>query len=73
MTLIQNENELRRYIPNAFTTVKGETPLLQKLTPYLESAELWLEQYFTGGVMFEAVQSLLESPLDSKENQTGQS
>ena len=58
MTLIQNENELRRYIPNAFTTVKGETPLLQKLTPYLESAELWLKQYFTGGVMFEAVQSL---------------
>ena len=58
MILIQNENELRRYIPNAFTTVKGETPLLQKLTPYLESAELWLEQYFTGGVMFGAVQSL---------------
>ena len=58
MKLIQNENELRRYIPNAFTTVKGETPLLQKLTPYLESAELWLKQYFTGGVMFEAVQSL---------------
>ena len=46
MILIQNENELRRYIPNAFTTVKGETPLLQKLTPYLESAELWLKQYF---------------------------
>lgn len=58
MTLIQNENELRQYIPNAFTTVKGETPLLQKLAPYLESAELWLKQYFTGGVMFEAVQSL---------------
>ncbi len=58
MKLINNETELRRYIPNAFTTVKGETPLLQKLTPYLESAELWLEQYFTGGVMFEAVQSL---------------
>ena len=58
MILIQNENELRRYIPNAFTTVKGETPLLQKLTPYLGSAELWLKQYFTGGVMFEAVQSL---------------
>ena len=55
MTLIQNETEMRRYIPNAFTTVKGETPLLQKLTP---SAELWLKQYFTGGVMFEAVQSL---------------
>lgn len=53
MTLIQNENELRQYIPNAFTTVKGETPLLQKLAPYLESAELWLKQYFTGGVMFE--------------------
>ena len=58
MKLITNETELRRYIPNAFTTVKGETPLLQKLTPYLESAELWLKQYFTGGVMFEAVQSL---------------
>ena len=59
MKLITNETELRRYIPNAFTTVKGETPLLQKLTPYIESAEQWLKQYFTGGViMFEAVQSL---------------
>jgi len=58
MKLITNETELRRYIPNAFTTVKGETPLLQKLTPYIESAEQWLKQYLTGGVMFEAVQSL---------------
>ena len=37
MKLITNETELRRYIPNAFTTVKGETPLLQKLTPYLDT------------------------------------
>ena len=58
MKLINNETELRRYIPNAFTTVKGETPLLQKLTPYIESAEQWLKQYLSGGVMFEAVQSL---------------
>ena len=58
MKLITNETELRRYIPNAFTTVKGETPLLQKLTPYIESAEQWLKQYFTGGVMFEVVQPL---------------
>lgn len=48
MILITNESDLRRFIPNAFTTVKGETPLLQKLTPFLESAEHWLEQYITG-------------------------
>ena len=58
MTLIANETDLRRYIPNAFTTVKGETPLLEKLAPFLESAELWLKQYLTGDAVPESVKSL---------------
>lgn len=51
MRLITNESELRDYIPNAFTTVKGETTLLKKLAPFLESGELWLKQYITGEAM----------------------
>ena len=48
MKLIQNDETLRRFMPNAFATVKGETPLFDKLAPWLVSSEKWLQENFCG-------------------------
>lgn len=45
-TLIKNNNELRKYLPNVLREVEGETLLYDKLMPYLDLAETWLAQYF---------------------------
>lgn len=41
-TLIPNDQQLRELIPNVFSNVKGETPLFDKIAPFLNSAEQWL-------------------------------
>ena len=48
MTLITNDNALRKYIPNAFSTVKGEVPLFDKLAPWLATSEQWLTEKICG-------------------------
>jgi hypothetical protein len=45
--LITSEEQLRTILPNIFATVKGETSLFDKLTPFLESAEQWVKNTFT--------------------------
>jgi hypothetical protein len=42
MKTIKDEATLRKYIPNAIATVKGETPLFDKLAPFLQNTELWV-------------------------------
>ena len=39
---------MRKYIPNMFNTAKGETPFFERLQPWLETAERWLCDNFTG-------------------------
>lgn len=39
---------LRRYIPNVFAEVEGETPLADKLAPFIDSARVWLETEYLG-------------------------
>ena len=39
---------IRRYIPNIMTEVGGETPISDKLAPFIESAKLWLESEYLG-------------------------
>ncbi len=46
MYLITTSEQLASLIPNTTVTVTGETPLLTKLTPFLESSELWLSDTF---------------------------
>ena len=46
MILITTSEQLATLIPNTTVTVTGETPLLTKLTPFLESSELWLSDTF---------------------------
>ena len=48
MTLITNDNALRKYIPNAFSTAKGEMPLFDKLAPWLATSEQWLTEKICG-------------------------
>ena len=46
--LITSDEQLRKYIPNMFSTAKGETPFYERLQPWLETAERWLFDNFTG-------------------------
>lgn len=43
---------IRRYIPNVLTEVEGETPLADKLAPFIASAKVWLETEFLGSEDF---------------------
>ena len=58
MTLITNDNALRKYIPNAFSTVKGEMPLFDKLAPWLATSEQWLTEKICGESMLAKIVAL---------------
>ena len=60
--LIQNDTELRKYLPNALTTVEGETPLYDKISPYLAKAHAWLAKHFTGTDILTAIEA--SAPAD---------
>lgn len=46
--LISTDEQLRNYLPNALTTVEGESSLYEKIEPYLRKAETWLTRNFLG-------------------------
>ena len=46
MKLITTDEQLRLLIPNVLATVEGEPTLIEKLYPYLESAEQWVMDTF---------------------------
>ena len=45
--IINSNEELRLLIPNQLITIKGETPLFDKLAPFLDLAEAWVKDTFT--------------------------
>lgn len=47
--IINSNEELRLLIPNQLITIKGETPLFDKLAPFLDLAEAWVKETFIGG------------------------
>ena len=55
MKLITSEEILRRYIPNVLQTVKGEVPLFDKLTSFLDIAEEWVALTFTSQATFSTI------------------
>ena len=55
MKLITSEEILRRYIPNVLASVKGEVPLIDKLTPFLDIAEEWVAHTFTSESTFSTI------------------
>ena len=46
MKLVTSESVLRKFIPNVISSVKGEVPLYDKMLPFLELAEVWVEGTF---------------------------
>jgi hypothetical protein len=59
--LINNEETLRTYLPNAFASVKGETSLFEKLQPFLEVAEEWVKTTFTSESTFNTIAGYSDS------------
>lgn len=46
--IITNDTQLRKYLPNAFATVTGESSFYDKVLPWLEATEQWLLKHFIG-------------------------
>lgn len=57
MELTLTNERLRELIPNVIHEVKGETPLLTKVQPWLDSTVLWLEDNFLGDIEIPAALS----------------
>lgn len=61
MKLITSEEILRKYIPNVLQTVKGEVPLIDKLTSFLDIAEEWVSHTFTSETTFSTIAGYADS------------
>ncbi len=55
MKLITTDDQLRLLIPNVLATVEGEPTLIEKLYPYLESAEQWAIDTFVPEAIFDEI------------------
>lgn len=55
MKLITTDEQLRLLIPNVLATVEGEPTLIEKLYPYLESAEQWAIDTFVPETIFNEI------------------
>ena len=56
--LITSDEQLRKYLPNAFATAQGELPFFDKVLPWLEAAERWLFEQFIGDEFADALISM---------------
>ena len=59
--IITSDEQLRKFIPNVFATAQGETPLYDKVLPWLETAERWLFSQFVGDGYADSFLALDES------------
>ena len=55
MKIITDNATLLTLIPNVVTTVEGETPLYDKVHPWLTVAEQWVNDRFTGSAVLDAI------------------
>ncbi|MBQ9218069.1 MAG: hypothetical protein IJ160_07870 [Muribaculaceae bacterium] len=55
MKIITDNATLLRLLPNVVTSVEGETPLYDKVHPWLVIAEQWVSDRFTGAAVLDAV------------------
>ena len=54
MKIITDNATLLRLLPNVVTSVEGETPLYDKVHPWLVIAEQWVSDRFTGAAVLDA-------------------
>ena len=52
MRIITTDEQLRRLIPNVLANVEGEATLMEKMTPFLETSEEWVKQFFVPDDLF---------------------
>lgn len=64
MRIITDNATLLRLLPNVVTSVEGETPLIDKLAPWLSQAEQWVSDTFTGATVLDAI--IAEDPAESE-------
>ena len=55
MKLITTDEQLRLLIPNVLATTEGEPTLIEKLYPYLETAEQWAIDNFVPEAIFDEI------------------
>ena len=55
MRLITSNEQLDALLPNIQVTVTGETPIFDKLSPFLEATEKWLIETFTSDRTFSTI------------------
>lgn len=55
MKLINNDTDLRRYIPNQVVAVKGEASLFDKIAYWLDTAEQWIFDTFCPASVIDAI------------------
>lgn len=55
MKIITSDEQLRLLIPNVLATVEGEPSLIEKLYPYLETAEQWAIDTFVSEPIFNEI------------------
>ena len=55
MSLITSNEQLNALLPNIQVTVTGETPLIDKLSPFLSATEKWLSDVFTSQPVFDTI------------------
>ena len=60
MSLITSNEQLNALLPNIQVTVTGETPLIDKLSPFLSATEKWLSDVFTSETVFDTICQLAE-------------
>lgn len=55
MKLITTDAQLRAHIPNIIASVKGETPLIERVAHFLDLAEDWVRTTFTSESTFNTI------------------
>ena len=58
MILITDDASLRKFLPNVLQTVKGEASLFDKISPFLDTAELWVADALLSGDTLTAITAL---------------
>jgi len=60
MNLITTNEQLTALLPNIAVSVQGESPLLDKMAPFLGTTEKWVCDVFTSQPVFDTICSLAE-------------
>lgn len=55
MKIITTDAQLRAHLPNVIASVRGETPLIEKLTVFLDLAEAWVRDTFCSASTYNTI------------------